>query len=172
MVKKTIVILFSLTFLLLYLFQEENKTSTILTHQKLIDHYLEQKQPMDLFGILEIPSLNINQPIYPKDHKENRVDKHVMLLESQDTFLAFAAHSGNGPHAYFRELDQLKKEDKIIIKSIDQTKEYQYFRKEEVLKNGSIAVIEYPFSYLVLITCSKTNDKIQEVFYAKLTKIY
>ena len=80
MVKKTIVILFSLTFLLLYLFQEENKTSTILTHQKLIDHYLEQKQPMDLFGILEIPSLNINQPIYPKDHKENHVDKHVMLL--------------------------------------------------------------------------------------------
>ena len=45
-------------------------------------------------------------------------------------------------------------------------------KKEEVKKTGTILIEEQEFPFLVLITCSKTNHQIQEVYYAKLNKIY
>lgn len=172
MAKKASLIFLSILLLLLFLIKPSKTIINAVTNKYNMDNYLEASESNFLFGILEIPSLNLKQPLYQKDQKENNVDQNVMILEKSDTFLALAAHSGNGPHAYFKNLDQLSKNDKIIIKTSSKIQEYQYFKREEVKKNGTIFVENYNFSYLVLITCSKTNNQIQEVFYAKLTKIY
>jgi LPXTG-site transpeptidase (sortase) family protein len=171
MLKKTILILL-FGFLILYLIRPDKAIITTQSTNYKMDDYLKNNDSTILFGLLEIPVLNLHQPLYQPEQKENHVDKNVMILESTENFLALASHSGNGPHAYFRTLDKLKLEDKIIIKTHENQKEYQYFKKEEVKKTGTILLENYDFSYLVLITCSKTNDKIQEVYYAKLTKIY
>ena len=164
MKKKIIAFLFILISMSIY-FTRDTNTITTTTQKIAMDQYLEQKE--ELFGIIEIPSLNLKQPIYPIGNKENNVDKNIMLLEQGDNFLALASHSGNGPHAYFQNLSKISSQDPIKIIRGDETKEYYVWKMEEVKKTGTIFIEDYDFPYLILITCSKTKNQIQEVYYAK-----
>lgn len=148
----------------------------ITTTQKLdMDSYYEKKNN-GVFGILEIPSIKLKNPIYSLKEPQNNVDKNIELLEETITkqkgtsILVLAGHSGNGFHAYFKNLEYLSEQESIYFFYQEELYEYQYFEKEEVLKNGTVYLKSYPFSFLAMITCSKTNDKIQEVYYAKLVK--
>lgn len=164
MVKKLLVLFLILIGMIIYLTRDTN-TITTTTQKIAMDQYLEQKE--NLFGIIEIPSLNLKQPIYPIGSKENNVDQNIMLLEQTDHLLALASHSGNGPHAYFQKLSNISFQEPIKIIKGDETKEYHIWKMEEVKKTGTILIEEYNFPYLVLITCSKTKNQIQEVYYAK-----
>ena len=44
-------------------------------------------------------------------------------------------------------------------------------KKEEKLKNGTLVLDNYDFPHIILITCSKTKDNIQEIYYAKKVAI-
>lgn len=150
----------------------KNTDPITTTTQKLtMDQYLSKKQD-NLFGVLEIPSLKIKQPIYQLGTKENNVDQNVMLLEHNEKWISLAAHSGTGTHAYFKNLNRVQIGDVIEIRYQNQTEQYLFLKKEEVKKTGTILIEEQEFPFLVLITCSKTNHQIQEVYYAKLNKIY
>lgn len=126
-----------------------------------------------LFGILEIPSISLKQPIYNKDNQENHVDKNVTLLEEtiskqdKNHIIVLASHSGSGIHAYFKNLSQLKKGELIHFLYQKEQISYQLFKKEEVLKNGTITLDIYEFPTIVLITCSKSKENIQEIYYGK-----
>lgn len=172
MAKKIIIILVCAICCLSFIYPKEEQWTDSITQKLVMDQYNKIDEKSNLFGILSIPTLNLEQPIYPKSSKENQVDKNVMLLEYEDDFLALAAHSGNGTHAYFRNLDAMPIGTSISIKKDGRTMEYIYFSKEEVLKTGTIYLTDYPESMLILITCSKTKAEIQEVYYAKLAKIY
>lgn len=84
------------------------------------------EKQITLYGILEIPNIKVKQPIYPKNAKENNVDKNIMLLEETDKFIALAAHSGNGIHAYFRDLNKISLNDKILLFKENKTYEYVF----------------------------------------------
>lgn len=175
--KKPWLLLISLLlFFFLLSFHGSFGTTLNQTQKKVIEeYYSETKENPNLFGILDIPTIQLKNPIYQKGNKENQVDKNVELLketisEEKNGFVVLAAHSGNGVHAYFKNLDKLKIEDKMILDYQGQKLEYQYFKKEEVPKTGTVYLEKYSFSYLALITCSKTNNKTQEVYYAKLIK--
>ena len=85
-----------------------------------MNEYLNQTNNQPLFGILEIPKINLKQPIYPKDDPKNQVDKNITLLEEDVTqnvpnpVIILASHSGNGPYAYFKNLTSLKEGDAIF----------------------------------------------------------
>ncbi|MCI8393999.1 MAG: sortase [Bacilli bacterium] len=138
-----------------------------------MNEYLNQTNNQPLFGILEIPKINLKQPIYPKDDPKNQVDKNITLLEEDVTqnvpnpVIILASHSGNGPYAYFKNLTSLKEGDAIFLWLKSEQKEYRLIKKEEVMKNETLYVKTFSFSHLILITCSKTNSKIQEIYYAK-----
>lgn len=130
----------------------------------------------EIFGTLEIPALQLKKEIYQMSHPNNTVRVGIQLIKEdisqkkEDHFIVLAAHSGNGPHAYFNELEKLKIDDIISFYYQNQDLEYQYFQKELVDKTGVIDLNNLKFSFLVLITCSKEYSDKQEVYYAKLVK--
>lgn len=174
--KHAILILLIGIFLYLCIPKQENIILTKVQKQDMDRYYTQEKTKQNLFGILEIPSLNIKNPIYQKEEKENNVDKNVQLLEEnissnkKSNYIVLAAHSGNGIHAYFKDLYRLKEKESIIFHYQNERREYQFFKKENVAKTGVVYLENYDFPYLVLITCSKTKDDIQEVYYAKFIK--
>ncbi len=138
-----------------------------------MDRYFQKEEEnSDLFAILEIPSINVKQPIYQKESENNQVDKNVTLIdykrEEANFSIVLAAHSGNGIHSYFTNLNQLQTGDIIKLYIHNQTFEFLYLKKEEVKKTGTVEIKDYNFTYLVLITCSESKKDIQEIYYAKL----
>lgn len=146
------------------------------TAQRKIEDKPISKNQSEIFGILTIPSLQLKKEIYPFQHPNNTVQYGIELLKetisqnSKNNFIVLAAHSGNGPHAYFNELEKLMKHDVITFQYQNQELEYQFFQKELVDKIGVIDINHYQESFLVLITCSKKYANKQEVYYAKLVK--
>jgi len=137
-----------------------------------MDQYEAYTYPEDMFGIITIPAISLNNPLYQINSFKNQVDQNIQLLKEniheEKHLIVLAAHSGNGPHAYFRNLEKLHPGNQIIIRSHDLEYHYEYFKKEEVPKTGTVYLENYDFSYLALITCSKTKDDIQEIYYAKM----
>lgn len=175
-IKKGVIVFFLLALFTLSL-NISNEPGFITQTQKIeMDQYLEQPENIDLFGVIEIPKINLQNPIYKENDPKNNVDQNVTLLEenittTEENFsIVLASHSGNGTHAYFRNLEQLEIGDKIYLKQQNKTYQYEYFKKIEVDKTGTIYVENYSFPHIILITCSKTKKDKQEVYYAKLVE--
>lgn len=176
--KKIICYVLLISFVIGFLFIRNNNTPTLTkTQENEIKEYFVKSTPNPkIYGILEIPSINLKNPIYKESEKENNVDENIELIEetlsssSESSRVVLAAHSGNGPHAYFRNLDKLKEGDNVILYYGKEAKEYQYFKKEIVPKIGTVYIDQYNFPYLILITCSKKDDTKQEIYYAKFIK--
>ena len=52
--------------------------------------------------------------------------------------IILASHSGNGTHAYFKNLYQMKENELIFFYYQDKKQEYRFFKKEEVEKTSAI----------------------------------
>lgn len=175
---KKIYLIFLLLLLCLFLWFPKKQEIILTETQKLdMDYYLTKKETNpNLFGVLEIPSLQLKNPIYQKEVKENHVDKNIQLLEETisnsfpSSVIVLASHSGNGTHAYFKNLYQMKENELIFFYYQDKKQEYRFFKKEEVEKTGTIYLENYEFPCLIFITCSKDKGNIQEVYYAKFIK--
>lgn len=172
MAKKIMIIFLSLG-IILYLISPPKEISLTRVQREDMDAYKKQEENTNLFGILKIPTINIENPIYQKGTPQNNVDENIELLEetiskNKQYYIVLASHSGTGSHAYFKNLEQLKIADKIYLTYQNNTYEYTLIKKEEVPKVGEIEITQYDFSYIVLITCSKTKEDKQEVYYAKL----
>ncbi len=170
MVKKALILFLSGILLLSFL---THSSQTILTdtQQQEMDKY-QMKETNKLFGILEIPSIQLKNPIYNLDEAENNVEKNIQLLEENTKekaldWIVLASHSGTGQNAYFTNLNQLKINEKIYLQKDQTTYEYRFFKKEEVKKSSTLEVDSYNFPVLIMITCSETKNNIQEIYYAK-----
>lgn len=151
--------------------KEDHQVFDITVKQKEdIIHYEKEEIKKDVLGVLEIPEIQLKMPIYTLNSKENNVDKNITLLKesilppSEKSEIILAAHSGTGPHAYFKNLDKVKEKSIISFSYQNQIYRYEVIAKKEVLKNGTISLENYEKPHIVLITCSKTNDQIQEVY--------
>lgn len=161
--------LFLILLLLCFLnFYREEKIILTSTQKLDLDNYSQKQNSNDLYGVIKIPDIQIENPIYSLNSSENHVDKNIQLLNTSP--LVLAAHSGTGPHAYFKSLNQLKKKSKIIFSHDEQIQIFEYIKKVEVNKTGSVTIEKYDFPFIALITCSKTDDQKQEIYYAKLVE--
>lgn len=154
---------------------QNSNTSTLTTTQRQDMDSYRKEENLDVFGILEIPTINLKNPIYKKDSSKNKVDLNIELLEEtiskeENYYIVLASHSGSGLHAYFKNLEKLKTQDSINFIYENEIHTYEYFKKSEVPKIGTVYLEKYDFPYIAMITCSKTKNDIQEIYYAKLVK--
>jgi LPXTG-site transpeptidase (sortase) family protein len=121
----------------------------------------------DYLGILEIPKINLNEGFYNKYSKNNNINKSVTILkesimpENNNSIIYLAAHSGNSPVAFFKDLNKLNIEDNINLLYKGNTYQYTITDIYEIEKNGNITVNRNIHeNYLVLTTCGKNNMQI------------
>ncbi len=173
MIRKSIALLLLASGLLLFFgeFQAEKKISK--TNQEQIEKYfsMEDETPKEnnYLGILEIPKINLKRGFYSYDSKENTVDKNIELLTSDchpkdNCPFLLASHSGTSSIAFFKNLDQLKINDNATLYYEKET--YQYELKEILHqeKNGTIKLKKPSTQELVLTTCNKNNQKLQDIY--------
>lgn len=74
--------------------------------------------------------------------------------------LILAGHSGNAKVSYFRNLNKLEKNDKIIIDFNNELYTYNVVNKYEIEKNGKAKIIRNSNeTTLTLITCKHNTNK-------------
>ena len=125
------------------------------------------KQESEKIGKLIINKINLNQPLYKKESKKNNVDENVTILKEsvepseENSIMFLAAHSGTGKIAYFENLDELHKNDEIILEYKNKTYYYQVDEIWEMKKTGTIIVPKKEKKQLILTTCSPTKENYQ-----------
>ena len=122
----------------------------------------------DSIGQIIIEKININSKLYKIDSPKNNIENNITILkgsiepEKEDSIVFIAAHSGYGEKAFFKDLDKLDIEDKIILsyKNIDYI--YKVKNKWETNKDGDIEVQKEDEKQLILTTCSP-KDKTKQL---------
>ncbi len=132
------------------------------------ENYQKNNYPQDQIGTLVIEKINLYEPLFKINSKENTVEKHVKILKesiipnnNSDSIIFLAAHSGTGKIAYFEKLDELNTNDEISL--ILNNKIYTYTVKNtwEEKKNGYINVNKENKNQLILTTCSPNKNNYQ-----------
>lgn len=153
----------------LYSFSK-NKLDQI-KEEKLLVEKIENKK--EYFAIIEISKIKLKKELYEINDTRNDVNKNI-LVHQNSTFpnnIILASHSGNKRNAYFKNLYKLKIGDKLSI--YYQNKLYEYIIEdiEEQDKTGSLYLKEDLNERLILITCTKNNNRTQMIYYSKLKSI-
>lgn len=129
---------------------------------------IEYKKIYDeAIGEIIIEKINLKQKLYPITSTKNNIEKNVTILSYSEepninnSIMFIAAHSGTGRIAYFKNLNQLKKND--IIKLTYKNNNYIYKIKDiwEIKKTGTINVEKENNTQLILTTCSPTKESYQ-----------
>lgn len=134
-----------------------------------IDTY-NNKDVTPYYGILLVPSIDMNLGFYEIGHKNNTVSKNVAMIESniKNTYI-LAAHSGSGKLSYFNNLRYLSKGDDIYIKFRDKLNHYIISDIKKEVKNGSIHIPNKE-DMLILTTCDQIKKGYQLIIIAYLDK--
>lgn len=152
-------------------FFEKQEIISVIKQDK--DAYLKQTNN-EVFALLEIPKINLSQPIYQLNSSKNNVNQNIQLLKETtlpneaNSEILLASHSGNGNHSFFKNLDQLVVGDTISFIWQQEQYIYEYIEKTIVPKIGTVTLPNYNFKHLILITCSKNDDSTQEIYLSKL----
>ncbi len=124
-------------------------------------------------GSLIIEKINLNKPLYSTNDKKNNIEENVTILpgsispDQNDSIIFLAAHSGPAPNSFFNDLDQLQKDDKVILNINNVLYTYKVSSIWETDKDGSIEVVKESTNQLILTTCSKTNKNKQLIINTK-----
>ena len=177
-------IIFTTIVILLYLlacniiYNKSINNKVIATNTRLlISNVLPIKKEKPV-GILIINKINIHNNIYNINSKLNNVDKNITILNGSvdpshnNSIMFIAAHSGNANISYFKNLDKLNINDKIIL--IYKDKKYDYIINKiwEENKTGYINVEKEANKQLVLTTCSPNNTNKQLIINSTLKRVY
>lgn len=122
-------------------------------------------------GTITIPKINIQNNLYKVGSKENTIEKNITILEESteppktNSIFILAAHSGIGPIAYFKNLDQLTIGDEVILTYKNENYYYLVQTMRETNQDGYISYKPKEEKQLILTTCSPTKNKIQLTIY-------
>ncbi len=149
---------------------KQNKNQEIKEIKQIKKENIETN-PQKEIGLLIIKKINLIQKLYPINSQENNIEKHITILKDskepseENSIFILAAHSGTGPLAYFKDLNQLEKQDEIILTYQNITYTYNVQNILESNQNGYIRIPEKNKKQLILTTCSPTKEKMQLTIY-------
>lgn len=124
-------------------------------NRKITNNIEIEKEKDSIYGTLTINKINLyNKPIYNINSKNNNINKNIMLLKDKDIIILIA-HSGVGPIAYFKDLDKLQLNDKVILNN----ESYKVFNIYEEEKDGTLEIKKKDENELILTTCSYNKGK-------------
>lgn len=170
--RKNILVSLVIVFIIVLFFISKDNINKIAEYHenKISEEKIKSKS--DYFAIIEIEKINLKKELYEVNNPKNNVDINIFVHKNSifPNNIILASHSGNGRHAYFKNLFKLKKED--IIKIYNQGKVYKYIIEEieEQNKTGKLYIKNSLDDRLILITCHK-NNKSQVIYYSKLVSI-
>lgn len=129
----------------------------------------------DMIGYLRIPKIKITLPVYLGANKENMIQGAAHLSQTSlpiggnNTNCVIAAHRGYAKAAMFRNLDKLKKKDRIYITNLWETRCYTVWKKKIILPDDTDEILIQEGEDLVtLITCHPYRHNYQRlVVYCK-----
>lgn len=130
--------------------------------------YYDNYNASGYFAIIKIPKLKLENIIYKKGNLNNNVNKNIYLINDNRDFIVIAAHSGSSPISYFKKIHTLNSGDKIELVVDGLKRTYELFKKEKIKKTGKVKLKTYTYPIVVLITCSKSEKNVQEVYYNRL----
>ena len=124
------------------------------------------------YNYLEIKKINLKQPFYEINDKNNTIEKNIEILkesimpDKDNSIVIIAAHSGEGDIAYFNNLTELTINDELLLSY--NNKIYKYYIKEiyEEDKTGYINVDKEKEKQLILTTCHPNKHNKQLVINA------
>lgn len=144
-------------------------------NQKQIQNYFSDNTSTTVtkeqyLGILEIPKISLERGFYSYSSNNNTVEKNIQVIsqsclpdESCDFILA--SHSGTSNISFFKHLDQLEENDTAFLYYNNQKYSYQLVDIEQVPKNGTIQIVRVNKPRLILTTCNKSDDNLQDIYY-------
>ena len=150
-------------------------------NQELVQNYFTKNSNAKVaeeqyLGILEIPSISLERGFYSYSSENNTVEKNIQVISStctpnENCDFILASHSGTSNIAFFKNLYQLKESDTAYL--YYQNKKYSYILKniEHVEKDGTIEIISENNPRLILTTCNKVSDTLQDIYYFELLNI-
>ena len=128
-------------------------------------------------AIIEIPKISLKRGIVDATRNFNSINYAISAdLKSNypnemGNFILYA-HSGNSGVGFFRNLDQLNLNDKIIVYYNGIKYTYTVTNKHDILKTGKAKVISSKNDkYITLITCNKRRKGYQIVIEGKIKGI-
>jgi len=114
----------------------------------------------ELFGYITIPAMDIELPIYLGANKENlnigatHLSKTSMSIGGENTNSVIAAHRGMATAEMFRDIEELKVDDRIFVTNLWEKLEYKVTRFQIVSPNNREAIlIQDGKDMLTLVTC-------------------
>lgn len=121
-------------------------------------------------GILEIPAIHLKRGFYSSSSSRNTVEENITVinrncLPTEPCNFILASHSGSSNISYFKHLDTLELHDIAIIYYQNNKIIYHLERKTSVLKNGTLTLPKKNEKMLILTTCNKKDNNLQDIYY-------
>lgn len=139
--------------ILLYSYKKYNDYNDIKFHNEIINSIKDNKNIYNE-SYIEIPKYNIKRII---KYDIRLLDKnYVIKLNSKNNLIVLAGHNIN---LVFHKIHYLKKDD-IVYLYIDKIHKYKVVSKKEIdINKYNYLNKEYQKNTLILITCTKNNNK-------------
>ena len=168
------IIIFAICFFIYYLYSlktSENFSKKIISNYNISTLYSSNKKNNDtqssaensIFGIIEIPKINIYYPVFSYLSEENLKVSPCKLYGTnlnENTNICIAGHNYNND-MFFSNIDKLQNGDEIYIYNNNGFKYiYKVFEKYEVKENDLSPIYNYNKNEktLTLITCNNLNN--------------
>ena len=114
----------------------------------------------EVFGVISIPSLELELPLYLGASKEHLSDGAAVLSQTSipiggnNTNCVIAGHRGWYGASYFRHIDQLRPGDEVIITNLWESLHYTVVETTTIQPNDVEAIhIQENRELLTLLTC-------------------
>lgn len=162
-----------ISFCLLFINVSESYTIKDSNDQA-ISSYLNLDNKSELaesyLGILEIPTLSLKRGFYPYSSNKNTVEENIEVITSnclpnEQCQFILASHSGSSNISFFKHLERLQINDKAIIYYQKNQITYHLERKISVPKNGFLPISKSNNRTLILTTCNKKDDNLQDIYF-------
>lgn len=168
------IIIFAICFFIYYLYSlktSENFSKKIISNYNISTLYSSNKKNNEtqssvensIFGIIEIPKINIYYPVFSYLSEENLKVSPCKLYGTnlnENTNICIAGHNYNND-MFFSNIDKLQNGDEIYIYNNNGFKYiYKVFGKYEVKENDLSPIYNYNKNEktLTLITCNNLNN--------------
>ena len=128
----------------------------------------QPKKKIEYVAAIKIPKINLERGLVNPNSYLNNIQYNVSFLKNSampdetNGNVLLAAHSGNARVSYFKNLDKLSVDDKVIIEYKGKSYTYSVVNIYDIPKNGKAKIIRNKnVNTLTLITCRhNTNNQI------------